>query len=137
MSAFHPFETFVRTNVLNARSRCGHRTRLIIAALAIAGLAMSCSASKGSECPELASIIRGNPIQDAQRSFAAGDHRLLSLGGFVGTTPGAESEDRPSRELPGTSDDMSGAACRAYGVDAERYAKSYNKTMIALLKRTK
>ena len=113
----------------------GHRLWLLAALLSMPEVVMSCSNTKKDGCPELASIIHGNPIEDAQQAFAAGDHRLLSIGGFVGTTPGGGSEDMPSREMPGTSDTAS-AACRAHSADAVMYATSYNKTMLSLLKRT-
>lgn len=69
--------------------------------------------------------------------MAKGDHHLLSLGGFVGTTPGAEdvaTNATNSVEIEGTSDTAT-EACRRLGDAAEAYATKYNATIVGTLKR--
>lgn len=112
----------------------GEQFSTILFALSI-GL-MSCSNSKANECPELASLVTRNAVQDATSAFAKGDYRLLSIGGFVGTTPGVEEVTLPTRELPGTGD-MATEACRRYRKAAVTYAASYNRELLSLVRSKK
>ena len=94
-------------------------------------LTANCTNGRLTECPELASLVHRDPIQDAKAAFASGDSHLLLLGGFVHVTPGVESTNLPTREIQGTSD-TSTEACRAFGRDAETYATKYNQTIASL-----
>lgn len=92
----------------------------------------SCAASQPRDCRELTSVLKGDPIRDARAAFIAGDRRLLSLGGFVGTTPGVNGNPLSARQLPGTGD-MKNPACSAYHREALFYAERYNKVIASLL----
>ena len=77
-----------------------------------------------------------DPAADARTALAKGDHHLLSLGGFVGTTPGAENvatNATNSVEIEGTSDTAT-EACRRLGDVAETYATKYNETIVMAVK---
>lgn len=76
-------------------------------------------------------------VADAQAALAKGDHRLLTLGGFVGSTPGAENAGAnatDSVEIEGTSDTTTDA-CRRLGNVAEAYATKYNQAIVGAIKR--
>jgi len=95
----------------------------------------ACSASSGrsrlSSCPELESLLPEHAEVDARTAASRGDTRLLMIGGYVGTIPGAEDSSTPTRLVEGTGDDQT-AACRGLRSQAQKYALIYNRTMIAL-----
>lgn len=76
-------------------------------------------------------------MADARAALAKGDNHLLSLGGFVDTTLGADEEAANATnfvEIEGTSDTTTDA-CRRLGNVAEAYATKYNQTIVSTLKR--
>lgn len=103
--------------------------------LLVATAMAACSPSNGSvgaqSCPELESLLPGHAEADARAAARRGDSRLLMIGGYVGTIPGAEGSSRPTRLVEGTGDTAT-AACYALRAQAEKYALTYNRTMIAL-----
>ena len=57
---------------------------------------------------------------------------MLMLGGFVGTTPGAEGSGLPRELLEGTGDTET-AACLRLRDFAETYVGKYNATTVSAL----
>ncbi len=98
------------------------------------------SALKTESCPELSALQSHNPKADAMTAFGKGDKRLLEMGGYQPSVPGAEDRNgrikAPAastfRMLEGTRDGDS-AACDAFGGHARAYAKAYNREMLALM----
>jgi len=81
-------------------------------------------------CPALEKLQRSDPVTDATAASARGDNRLLMLGGYVGTVPGAEGSNLPNRLLDGTTDTETEACYRLRGF-AEAYALKYNGVIVA------
>src|ERR1043165_3451809 len=89
---------------------CGHRrqsvntTMMLRCAATILVLCAVAACHKAERCPSLENLKLADPVADATSAQAHGDHRLLMLGGFVGTIPGAEGSPQPTRLIEGTSD---------------------------------
>ncbi len=95
----------------------------------VAALAFTLACQK-PPCPPLARLERADPIADARSAASRGDHRLLMLGGVVGTAPGSDGgASGRTKFLEGTSDTETEACARMRPV-AERYALAYNMTML-------
>lgn len=80
-----------------------------------------------------------DPQEDAVKAFRSGDKRLLELGGYAPTLPGAESPDGTYHVPPGTTfrmldgtSDTTTEACYAVKKLAETYARAYNTKLLAL-----
>lgn len=103
--------------------------------LLVASAIAACSQSNGKvgaqSCPELESLLPEHAEADARAAARQGDSRLLMMGGYVGTIPGAEGSSRATRLVEGTGDTQT-AACQGLRAQAEKYALAYNRTMIAL-----
>ncbi|WP_293970302.1 hypothetical protein [Sphingomonas sp.] len=84
-----------------------------------------------TSCPAIESLNGRDPTVDARKAFTQGDRRLLMMGGIVGTIPGAENSNIPSRMLAGTSD-TEPLACSNLRTNAQRYAETFNKEMSEL-----
>jgi len=90
-------------------------------------------------CPEITALGARNAVTDAAAAFKRSDKRLLALGGYSPTVPGAEGSDgfyhfrkgTEFRELEGTRDTAT-QACSAVLKIAEKYASSYNREMMIL-----
>lgn len=96
---------------------------------------LGCSQNAPQSCPSIERLLHRNAVADARAALAKGDNHLLSLGGFVGSAPGAENADLTNTvEIEGTSDTATGA-CRRLGNVAETYATKYNQTIVSTLKR--
>jgi hypothetical protein len=104
-----------------------------IASLPISLLLVGCAhplfASHG--CPSLERLKSSDARSDAMRAARVGDRRLLMIGGFVGTIPGASGTNHQTVMIEGSGDD-SGLACYRLRSLAEQYALRYNQTMLAL-----
>ena len=69
-------------------------------------------------------------VVDARAALAKGDRHLLSLGGFVSSTPGiADPSSYSTQELPATTDTEVGQCGREQGM-AEAYAARYNRAIV-------
>lgn len=70
---------------------------------------------------------------DARKAVAAGDWRLLSVGGFAKTLPGTELIDtNRERFIEGTGDMVDGEEHSRLITRAREYAKRYNREIIRL-----
>lgn len=99
--------------------------------IASAILTFGCSGPAIDTCPELDALVHRNPVVDAKTAFEAGDPRFLSLGGFVATIPGVALNRAEVRQIAHTTD-VETAACRTYRPSVNRYALTYNQTMMSL-----
>ena len=98
---------------------------------------LACSQKPRNACPSIERLEHRDAAADARTALAKGDKHLLSLGGFAGSTPGANDEAinaTNSVEIEGTSDTTTDA-CRSLGGVAEAYATKYNQTVVGTLKR--
>ena len=99
---------------------------VLLAFLACAG----CTSQRNERCQALSRIVRGDPLVDARAALAKGDRHLLSLGGFVSSTPGiADPSSYSTQELPATTDTEVGQCGREQGM-AEAYAARYNRAIV-------
>lgn len=121
---------------------CGHpklvaqsvmRIRDLSIVLFVAATACGRPPSPTARCPELVGLSSRIPSDDAQVALKAGDHRLLSLGGFSSVAPGADSRKGNQwhfRQLSGTTDSET-RACLDLRPLAENYARLYNQAVLA------
>ena len=103
------------------------------AVVAISVALVACSHKPRDACPSIERLEHRDAAADARTALARGDTHLLSLGGFAGTTPGADdatTNATNSVEIEGTSDTTTDA-CRRLGNVAEAYATKYNQTIVA------
>jgi hypothetical protein len=84
-----------------------------------------------STCPAIERLTVESAAGNARRAFGSGDHRLLMIGAFVGTVPGAIGEAQNPVLVEGTGDTVS-EACRILRPKAEAYALAYNQTIVRL-----
>ena len=107
------------------------------AVVSIALALLGCSQRPPQTCPSIERLVHRDAAADARAALAKGDHHLLTLGGFVGTTPRAEDvgfNATNSVEIEGTSDTATDA-CRRLADAAEAYATKYNETIVGTAKR--
>lgn len=98
--------------------------------VAIAILCLGTACQRLDRCENLEKLKSGDPVADAKAALARGDHHILMLGGYVGTTPGAETNSLQRVMVDGTGDTAT-EACRALRPAAEAYALQYNKVIVA------
>jgi hypothetical protein len=134
MSAFHPkLPPLPRDRIrpIADATRFALPAPVKAAVFFIAVALLACSQRPPQTCPSIEGLLHRDPAADALAALAKGDHHLLTLGGFVGSTPGAEgmSATTNSMEIEGTSDTTT-EACRRLGAVAEAYATKYNQTVV-------
>jgi hypothetical protein len=105
--------------------------RILLLASAVAACSPTNGKMRAQSCPELESLLPARAAADARAAAQRGDTRLLMIGGYVGTVPGARGISAPTRLVEGTGDDQS-AACQDLRPQAEKYASIYNRTVAAL-----
>ena len=103
--------------------------RLFVIAILVGSSLAACQPDEG--CPSLEKLSRADPVSDATTAHAQGDDRVLMLGGFVGTVPGAEGSALPNRLLEGTTD-YTTEACYRMRPFALAYVQKYNATIVAV-----
>ena len=103
-----------------------------IVAVAFAVAVAACGSK--AQCPSLDRLGRADPVADARAAVSRRDCHLLMLGGYVGSVPGGELSLRAGQAqmIPDTGDVITNRDCPKLRPVAERYARKYNETVLAL-----